>query len=307
MCKKLGVKRWPYRKLQSLDNLLANLQYLSKLKTYIVGKERVIELQKEKERILKDPNIELCAGTQVLMESSRKKRRYRHLMDISHSSNYANSSKVHMANHVSSSSAFTNQIVYPSSDASEYPFWDAQCEQFPSTYFNAINNDEPLLNMDFDPFWNFEHNLECLIGDTGMDGVLLPSASVIPIECDITPTSNAVAVKQDTTTGTKESMIEKIVRRQSKRTKKNFRDPSTISKAMLSTYFHMPIYKAAKELRVEYRILKRRYREMMSFISPCTLPVPSFVVDHILPFTVDPPSRAMEENKSFQLLFDGFQ
>nr|GMC64551.1 protein RKD1-like [Ipomoea batatas] len=48
MCKKLGVKRWPYRKLHSLDNLLANLQYLSKLKTYIVGKERVIELQKEK-------------------------------------------------------------------------------------------------------------------------------------------------------------------------------------------------------------------------------------------------------------------
>nr|GMC60808.1 hypothetical protein Iba_chr02bCG14110 [Ipomoea batatas] len=54
--------------------------------------------------------------------------------------------------------------------------------------------------MDFDPFWNFEHNLERLIGATalnplGMDGVLLPSASVIPIEWDITPTSNAVAVK----------------------------------------------------------------------------------------------------------------
>nr|GMC49875.1 protein RKD1-like [Ipomoea batatas] len=96
MCKKLGVKRWPYRKLHSLDNLLENLQYLSKLKTYIVGKERVIELQEEKERILKDPNIELCAETQVLMESSRKKRRYRHLMDTSHSSHYANSSKVHV-------------------------------------------------------------------------------------------------------------------------------------------------------------------------------------------------------------------
>ncbi|XP_031120951.1 protein RKD1-like [Ipomoea triloba] len=291
-----------------------------------------------------------------------------------------------MANHVSSSSAFTNQLVYPSSDASEYPFWDAQREQFPLTYFNAKNNDEPLLNMDFDPFWNFEHNLERLIEATalnplGMDEVLLPSASVIPIEWDITPTSNAVAVNQDTSTGTKESMIEKIVRRQSKRTKKTFRDPSTISKAMLSTYFHMPIYKAAKELRVEYRILKRRceelgifrwphrqlislqklsenvkelgsieddpelrevlkeikdrremmltnphlklhpaeiklrdactrkkrHREMMSFISPCTLPVPSFVVDHILPLTVDPHSREMEENESFQLLLDGFQ
>nr|GMD67006.1 protein RKD1-like [Ipomoea batatas] len=93
MCKKLGVKRWPYRKLHSLDNLLENLQYLSKLKTYIVGKERVIELQEEKKRILKDPNIELCAETQVLMESSRKKRRYRHLMDTSYSSHYANSSK----------------------------------------------------------------------------------------------------------------------------------------------------------------------------------------------------------------------
>ncbi|MEQ5248888.1 hypothetical protein, partial [Escherichia coli] len=55
-----------------------------------------------------------------------------------------------MANHVSSSSAFTNQLVYPSSDASEYPFWDAQCEQFPLTYFSAINNDEPLINMDFE-------------------------------------------------------------------------------------------------------------------------------------------------------------
>nr|GMC47471.1 replication protein A 70 kDa DNA-binding subunit B-like [Ipomoea batatas] len=96
MCKKLGVKRWPYRKLHSLDNLLENLQYLSKLKTYIVGKERVIKLQEEKEQILKDPNIELCAETQVLMESSRKKRRYRHLMDTSHSSHYANSSKVHV-------------------------------------------------------------------------------------------------------------------------------------------------------------------------------------------------------------------
>nr|GMD08050.1 protein RKD1-like [Ipomoea batatas]GME19751.1 protein RKD1-like [Ipomoea batatas] len=96
MCKKLGVKRWPYRKLHSLDNLLQNLQYLSKLKTYTVGKERVIELKKEKELILKDPNIELCAETQVLMESSRKKRRYRSLMDILHSSHYANSSKVHV-------------------------------------------------------------------------------------------------------------------------------------------------------------------------------------------------------------------
>nr|GMD60439.1 protein RKD1-like [Ipomoea batatas] len=94
MCKKLGVKRWPYRKLHSLDNLLENLQYLSKLKTYIVGKERVIELKEKKKRILKDPNIELCAETQVLMESSRKKRRYRHLMDTLYSSHYANSSKV---------------------------------------------------------------------------------------------------------------------------------------------------------------------------------------------------------------------
>nr|GMD54001.1 replication factor A protein 1-like [Ipomoea batatas] len=203
MCKKLGVKRWPYRKLHSLDNLLENLQYLSKLKTYIVGKERVIELQEEKKRILKDPNIELCAETQVLMESSRKKRRYRHLMDTSYSSHYANSSI--MANHVSSSSASTDETVYPSSDASEYPFWDAHCEQFPWISFNAINNYEPLLNMDFDPFWNFEHNLERLTVATAldplrMDGIFLPSTSAIPIEGDITQNSNVVAVEHDTTT-----------------------------------------------------------------------------------------------------------
>nr|GME04307.1 protein RKD1-like [Ipomoea batatas] len=203
MCKKLGVKRWPYRKLHSLDNLLENLQHLSKLKTYIVGKERVIELQEEKKRILKDPNIELCAETQVLMESSRKKRRYRHLMDTSYSSQYANSSK--MANHVSSSSASTDETVYPSSDASEYLFWDAHCEQFPWISFNAINNYEPLLNMDFDPFWNFEHNLERLTVATAldplrMDGIFLPSTSAIPIEGDITQNSNVAAVEQDTTT-----------------------------------------------------------------------------------------------------------
>nr|GME20452.1 replication factor A protein 1-like [Ipomoea batatas] len=270
MCKKLGVKRWPYRKLHSLDNLLQNLQYLSKLKTYTVGKERVIELKKEKELILKDPNIELCAETQVLMESSRKKRRYRSLMDILHSSHYANSSKVHMANHVSSSSASTDETVYPSSDASEYPFWDAHCEQFPWISFNAINNYEPLLNMDFDPFWNFEHNLERLTVATAldplrMDGIFLPSTSAIPIEGDITQNSNVVAVEHDTTTGTKESMIEKIVQKQAKRTKKTFRDPSTITKAMLSTYFHMPIHKAAKELEVEYRILKRRELDGANF------------------------------------------
>ncbi|XP_031106263.1 protein RKD4-like [Ipomoea triloba] len=43
MCTKLGIKRWPYRKLQSMDNLLENLQYLSKDKTYAVNKEKVIE------------------------------------------------------------------------------------------------------------------------------------------------------------------------------------------------------------------------------------------------------------------------
>nr|GMC47470.1 replication factor A protein 1-like [Ipomoea batatas] len=109
-----------------------------------------------------------------------------------------------MANHVSSS-AFTDETVYPSSDASEYPFWDVQCEQFPWTSLNAINNYEPLLNMDFDPFWNFEHNLERLTVATAldplrMDGIFLPSTSAIPIEGDITPNLNAVAVEQDTTT-----------------------------------------------------------------------------------------------------------
>nr|GMD62766.1 hypothetical protein Iba_chr12bCG8550 [Ipomoea batatas] len=215
-----------------------------------------------------------------------------------------------MANHVSSSSASTDETVYPSSNASEYPFWDAHCEQFPWISFNAINNYEPLINMDFDPFWNFEHNLERLTVATAvdplrMDGIFLPSTSAIPIEGDITQNSNVVAVEHDTTTGTKESMIEKIVQKQAKRTKKTFRDPSTITKAMLSTYFHMPIHKAAKELGVEYRILKRR--EIMSSFSPSILHVPSSVVDDVIPFTVDPPSRVMEENESFKVLLDGFQ
>nr|GLL19734.1 hypothetical protein Itr_chr02CG12430 [Ipomoea trifida] len=98
---KRTTKPWSFDTISPLFHLPASqaakeLNYLSKLKTYIVGKKRVIELQKENEWILKDPNIELCAETQVLMESSRKKRRYRRLMDISHFSDYANSSKVHV-------------------------------------------------------------------------------------------------------------------------------------------------------------------------------------------------------------------
>nr|GMD73126.1 uncharacterized protein LOC109173038 [Ipomoea batatas] len=74
---------------------LNNLQYLSKDKTYAVNKEKVIELQKEKERMLKDPNIELRAETQVIRESSRNKRRYQHLMNIAHAAKYDNSWKLH--------------------------------------------------------------------------------------------------------------------------------------------------------------------------------------------------------------------
>ncbi|XP_031105280.1 protein RKD2-like [Ipomoea triloba] len=197
--------------------------------------------------------------------------------------------------------------------------------------------------MDFDPFWNFEHNLERLIEATalnplGMDEVLLPSASVIPIEWDITPTSNAVAVNQDTSTAAKELRVEyRILKRRCEelgifrwphrqlvslqKLSENVKELGSIEddpelrevlkeikdrREMMLTNPHLKLHPAEIKLR-DACTRKKRHREMMSFISPCTLPVPSFVVDHILPLTVDPPSRAMEENESFQLLLDGFQ
>nr|GMC53482.1 replication protein A 70 kDa DNA-binding subunit B-like [Ipomoea batatas] len=285
-CRELGIRRWPREKLLKLeDEDEQEIPFSSPDQDYRESShenEPVCDFHQEIHHDLEFMNVMIGEHYDVATEApsnvkevsksgetiivdkrTSKPWSFDTISPLFHLPASQAAKELNMANHVSSS-VFTDETVYPSSDASEYPFWDVQCEQFPWTSFNAINNYEPLLNMDFDPFWNFEHNLEPL-DPLRMDGIFLPSTSVIPIEGDITPNSNAVAVEQDTTTGTKESMIEKIVRKQGKRTKKTFRDPSTITKAMLSTYFHMPIYKAAKELGIEYRILKRRELDGANF------------------------------------------
>lgn len=175
-----------------------------------------------------------------------------------------------MANHSSSSSSFHNQIIYPTLNTTEYSFWSQLYGEFLSSY--ATNNDGASLHTHFDPIWNFEHNLEGLIGANARDPLAmngaLTASNAIPIEEDITQAPKVAAVREDSTAVAEGSMIETIISRKWRKTKRTFHDPSTISREMLSNYFHMSVYQAAKELRVGYTILKRRCEELGIFRWP---------------------------------------
>nr|GMD68425.1 protein RKD2-like [Ipomoea batatas] len=86
ICTELGINQWPHRKLQYMDRLL------SKFKKDSDQGEKVIELEHKSEQMLANPNNEL--KTQSLGESSSKKKRYQQLINLAHSTSFANSSRV---------------------------------------------------------------------------------------------------------------------------------------------------------------------------------------------------------------------
>nr|GMD34185.1 protein RKD2-like [Ipomoea batatas]GMD39303.1 protein RKD2-like [Ipomoea batatas] len=88
ICTELGIGQWPHRKLQYMDRLL------SKFKKDSDQGEKVIELEHESEQMLANPNNELDLETQTLGESSSKKKRYQQLINLAHSTSFANSSRV---------------------------------------------------------------------------------------------------------------------------------------------------------------------------------------------------------------------
>ncbi|XP_031099846.1 protein RKD2-like [Ipomoea triloba] len=88
ICTELGINQWPHRKLQYMDRLL------SKFKKDFDQGEKVIELEHESEQMLANPNNELGLETQTLGESSSKKKRYQQLINLAHSTSFANSSRV---------------------------------------------------------------------------------------------------------------------------------------------------------------------------------------------------------------------
>ncbi|XP_031127512.1 uncharacterized protein LOC116029600 [Ipomoea triloba] len=88
ICTELGINQWPHRKLQYMDRLL------SKFKKDFDQGEKVIELEHESEQMLANPNNELGLETQTLGESSSKQKRYQQLINLAHSTSFANSSRV---------------------------------------------------------------------------------------------------------------------------------------------------------------------------------------------------------------------
>ncbi|XP_031132011.1 protein RKD1-like [Ipomoea triloba] len=100
---------------------------------------------------------------------------------------------------------------------------------------------------------------------------LMASTSGILVQENTFPVASNAIVGGNMTTDSvvvERSMIETLAHRQRKNTRRTFRDSSTISKEMISKYFHPPIYRAAKELRVGYTILKERCRELGIFKWP---------------------------------------
>nr|GMD14730.1 protein RKD2-like [Ipomoea batatas] len=166
-------------------------------------------------------------------------------------------------------SFFPSQISYTSSDISKYPLWDQQ--HGISTFGNGS-----LPNIPFDPFWGIEHNMGGLLEATAMNYLsteenLMASTSGILVQENTFPVASNASVGGNMTTDSvvvERSMIETLARRQRKNTRRTFHDSSTISKEMISKYFHLPIYRAAKELRVGYTILKERCRELGIFKWP---------------------------------------
>ncbi|XP_031100855.1 protein RKD4-like [Ipomoea triloba] len=154
-------------------------------------------------------------------------------------------------------------------DISKYPLWDQQ--HGISTFGNGL-----LPNIPFDPFWGIEHNMGGLLEATAMNHLsteenLMASTSGILVQENTFPVASNASVGGNMTTDSvvvERSMIETLAHRQRKNTRRTFRDSSTISKEMISKYFHLPIYRAAKELRVGYTILKERCRELGIFKWP---------------------------------------
>nr|GME06503.1 protein RKD2-like [Ipomoea batatas]GME17642.1 protein RKD2-like [Ipomoea batatas] len=126
-------------------------------------------------------------------------------------------------------SFFQSQISYTSPDISKYPLWDQQ--HGISTFGNGS-----LPNIPFDPFWGIEHNMGGLLEATAMNHLsteenLMASTSGILVQENTFPVASNASVGGNMTT-------------------------DSVGMEMISKYFHLPIYRAAKELRVGYTILK---------------------------------------------------
>ncbi|KAL3617963.1 hypothetical protein CASFOL_038284 [Castilleja foliolosa] len=90
-CRELGIRRWPHRKLMSLQTLITNVQEMGNEK----GKTAIDVLEQQKKKIVEIPDMELEYETKRLRQqcfkANYKRRRMMNEMDVcaSSSTNYA--------------------------------------------------------------------------------------------------------------------------------------------------------------------------------------------------------------------------
>nr|GME16426.1 protein RKD1-like [Ipomoea batatas] len=83
---RLGIKRWPFRKLHSLEKLIKDVQCFKKFKGEVEKEIIVRKLEEKRELILKNPNLELDNAIIKLRDrcscSSYKKRKYPNMINL---------------------------------------------------------------------------------------------------------------------------------------------------------------------------------------------------------------------------------
>ncbi|XP_031101927.1 protein RKD1-like [Ipomoea triloba] len=79
-CREVGISYWPYRKLVSLDKLLAKVQEFGEIKDQAELQRTIKGLEDERDAILQNPNLDLTEATVRLRDkcdrNSSRKRRY---------------------------------------------------------------------------------------------------------------------------------------------------------------------------------------------------------------------------------------
>nr|GMD81931.1 protein RKD2-like [Ipomoea batatas] len=94
VCRRLGINRWPYRKLQSWERLAEDVQQFDKLQENAEKRETVKNLEDRMKQLIREPNLELDHKTFKLREACYKKRKYYKSVYLAPSTSFASSSSV---------------------------------------------------------------------------------------------------------------------------------------------------------------------------------------------------------------------
>nr|GMD43639.1 protein RKD2-like [Ipomoea batatas] len=94
VCRRLGINRWPYRKLQSWERLAEDVQQFDKLQENAEKRENVKNLEDRMKQLIREPNLELDHKTFKLREACYKKRKYYKSVYLAPSTSFASPSSV---------------------------------------------------------------------------------------------------------------------------------------------------------------------------------------------------------------------